>query len=73
MKIFVCDMKQGNNMTITYNVEDIFKDIPDDPDNVLMVIPPEVLERMGWQMGDTLQIQQSENGSITITKAPSNE
>ena len=41
----------------TYKVEDIFEDIEDDPDNVLMNIPPEILEQMGWKEGDTLNIE----------------
>ena len=30
---------------LIFNVEDIFEDIPGDPDNVIMKIPPEILER----------------------------
>lgn len=52
---------------ITYKVEDIFQDIEGDPDNVLMNIPPEVSERMGWQPGDKLKIT-VEDGVISITK-----
>jgi len=52
---------------ITYKVEDIFKDIEGDKDNVLMNIPPEIAERMGWQPGDVLRIN-VEDGNIVITK-----
>ena len=34
-----------------YTVEEIFEDIPGDPENVMMKIPPEVLEKMGWEEG----------------------
>jgi len=54
--------------TITYKVEDIFEDIPGDTDNVLMKIPPEISERMGWQTGDTLRIKVLEDGSVSIEK-----
>ncbi len=53
---------------IEYKVEDIFEDDPDNPDNVLMKIPDEVSERMGWKPGDTLRITQDKNGAISITK-----
>jgi len=53
--------------TITYKVEDIFKDIEGDDKNVLMNIPPEVSERMGWKPGDTLRIT-VEDGNLTIIK-----
>jgi hypothetical protein len=50
-----------------YKVEEIFEDIEDDPENVLMNIPPEISEQMGWQPGDTLKIN-IERGIISITK-----
>lgn len=52
---------------ITYKAEDIFQDIEGDEENVLMNIPPEILERMGWQPGDTLLIS-IEDGVISISK-----
>jgi AbrB family looped-hinge helix DNA binding protein len=52
---------------ITYKVEDIFEDIEGDEDNVLMNIPPEISERMGWVEGDTLKIT-VEDGNLTIVK-----
>ncbi len=53
---------------IEYKVEDIFEEDPDNPDNVVMKIPDEVSERMGWKPGDTLRITQDKNGAISITK-----
>lgn len=53
---------------ITYKVEDIFQDIDGDDDNVLMNIPPEISERMGWEPGDVLKIN-VEDGNIVITKS----
>ena len=53
---------------ITYKAEDIFQDIPGDDQNVLMTIPPEISERMGWKPGDNLRIQTLEDGSISIEK-----
>jgi formylmethanofuran dehydrogenase subunit D len=53
--------------TLTFNVEDIFEDIPGDPDNVIMKIPPELMEQAGWQEGDTLDVE-VEDGAITIKK-----
>jgi hypothetical protein len=51
----------------TFNVEDIFEDIPGDPDNVLLKFPPEIIEQTGWKTGDTLDIK-LENGAIVVTK-----
>jgi hypothetical protein len=52
---------------ITYKAEDIFEDIDGDEENVLMNIPLEILERMGWGPGDTLNIS-VEDGVISISK-----
>lgn len=52
---------------ITYKVEDIFQDIEGDDENVLMNIPPEISERMGWEPGDVLKFK-VEQGVITVEK-----
>lgn len=52
---------------LTFTVDDIFEDIPGDPDNVVMKIPPEVIEQTGWKEGDTLRIELQE-GSIVLSK-----
>lgn len=53
----------------TYSVDEIFQDIEDDPDNVLMTIPPEIAEQLGWKPGDVLKITVTEEGGISIEKA----
>ena len=52
---------------LTFKVEEIFEDIPGDPDNVMMKIPPEICEAQGWKEGDMLDIK-VENGAIVISK-----
>lgn len=54
--------------SFTYNVEDIFHNIEDDPENVLMTIPPEILEQQGWKEGDVLKIEWGDQGHILISK-----
>lgn len=54
-------------MSKTYTYEEVFSDIPDDPDNVLLTFPPEVLEQAGWVEGDTLSFEVV-NGSLVIKK-----
>lgn len=51
----------------TYKAEDLFSDIQDDPDNVLLTFPPEVIADTGWKPGDTLNIE-IVNGCMHITK-----
>jgi len=58
----------NNSMeNLTFKVEDIFEDIPGDPDNVIMKIPPEIVEHTGWKEGDTLDIE-AKDGAIIIKK-----
>ena len=53
--------------TLTYTVEELFEDIPGDPDNVIMKLPPEICEAQGWKEGDTLNIK-VEDGKMIISK-----
>jgi hypothetical protein len=53
--------------TLTFKVEDIFEDIPGDPDNVIMKLPPEICEQQGWKEGDVLNIC-VDNGVMLISK-----
>jgi hypothetical protein len=51
----------------TYLTEDLFSDIQDDPDHVLLTFPPEVIERTGWKPGDTLNVE-VKDGCMHITR-----
>lgn len=52
---------------LTFNADEIFEDIPGDPDNVIMKIPPEIIESTGWQEGDILNVEIVGEG-IVISK-----
>lgn len=52
----------------TYKAEEIFEDIEGDEENVMMTIPPEILELQGWKEGDTIKIEWGDQGSIVISK-----
>lgn len=54
-------------MQKTYKVEEIFEEIPGDPENVIMNIPPEICESQGWKEGDKLTIK-VEGGALVISK-----
>ena len=54
-------------MSKPYKVEEVFEDIPGDPDNVMLNIPPEIIEQLGWKPGDVLKIDAKE-GSIVLEK-----
>jgi len=52
---------------MTFLAEEIFEEIPGDPDNVILKFPPELLEQLGWKEGDTLNIE-LEEGALVISK-----
>ena len=52
----------------TYKVEDIFEDIPDDPENVLMNLPQEVMDEAGIKPGDTIKVLLGDQGTLIIEK-----
>jgi len=56
----------------TYKVEDIFEDIPDDKENVIMNLPPEVMEEAGIKPGDKIKISIGDQGSLIIEKIKEN-
>lgn len=58
----------NDTKTFTFKQEDIFQDIPDDPENVNMTIPPEIMEAQGWKEGDNLKILWGDQGTIIIEK-----
>jgi bifunctional DNA-binding transcriptional regulator/antitoxin component of YhaV-PrlF toxin-antitoxin module len=60
------------NKNFIYKVEDIFEDIPDDPENVLMNLPQEVMDEVGISPGDTVKILLGDQGSLIIEKIKEN-
>jgi hypothetical protein len=52
---------------LTFSAEEIFEEIPGDPDNVILKFPPEVLAATGWKEGDNLTIK-LEEGALVVTK-----
>ena len=55
-----------------YKVEDIFEDIPNDPKNVLMNLPQEVMDEVGIKPGDKIKISLGDQGSLIIEKIKEN-
>ena len=52
----------------TFKAEDIFEDIPDDPENINMKIPDEIAEAAGLQPGDNIKVLWGDQGTIIIEK-----
>jgi AbrB family looped-hinge helix DNA binding protein len=51
----------------TYNASEIFEEIDGDPENVLMNIPQEIRDKLGWKEGDVITVT-VEEGSIILEK-----
>lgn len=52
----------------TFKAEEIFEEIPEDPEHVNMKIPEEVAEKIGAKPGDTLRVLWGDQGTIIIQK-----
>jgi len=64
-------MKSDN--TWVYKVEDIFEDIPDDPENVIMNIPEPVRKEVGLEPGDHIRVLLGDQGTLIIEKITEEE
>ena len=51
----------------TYLVEELFEDIPGDPDNVILKIPQEICDAQGWVEGTELDVT-AEEGLLRLRK-----
>lgn len=54
--------------TLTFKAEEIFTDIPDDPENVHMKIPEEIMKSQGWKEGTKIKVEIGDQGTIIITE-----
>ena len=54
-----------------YTYEEVFEDDPENPENTLVTLPPEVMKKAGINIGDTVVIS-IENGSLLIKKKQPN-
>jgi len=41
---------------------------PENPEELLLTFPPDLLESMGWKSGDTLEWKDNSDGSWSLTK-----
>jgi bifunctional DNA-binding transcriptional regulator/antitoxin component of YhaV-PrlF toxin-antitoxin module len=53
-------------MTIL-TIDEAFREIPGDDNHVMLVIPPDILDQLGWEEGTKLIITATEH-QITIKK-----
>jgi antitoxin component of MazEF toxin-antitoxin module len=56
-----------------YKVEEIFQDDPNDPENVIMTIPPEIMEAKGWKEGTAIKVYIGDKGSLIIEEIKEKE
>ena len=61
-------MPNKDDQLITYKAEEIFQDIPGDDKNVVMNIPPEIMEKQGWKEGTKVKIEWGDKGTIVISE-----
>lgn len=58
---------------VTYNQKDVFVKDPDNPNNLIMKIPDDILKKKGWSEGTKIKISVGDQGTIIIQEAEQNE
>ena len=56
-----------------YKAEEIFEDIPEDPEHVNMKIPDAIAQEAGLEPGDTIRVLWGDQGTIIIEKVTEEE
>jgi hypothetical protein len=49
-----------------YKYEDLFSEDPNDPENLILTIPPEIMEAKGWTEGSRIKISVGDQGSLIL-------
>ena len=55
-----------DDQLLTYKQEEIFSEDPNNPDNVMMKIPDEIMKKKGWGPGTAIKIKVGDQGTIII-------
>lgn len=63
----------SENKTWTFKSEDIFENIPGDPENIMMNIPDEISESLGLKPGDPVRVLWGDQGTVILQKAQLDE
>lgn len=59
--------RKKKELTASVRYEVFTQEDPDTGD-IILPIPPELLERLGWREGDTLEWKQADNGSWVLSR-----
>ena len=49
-----------------YKYEDLFSEDPDDPENLILTIPEEIMELKGWGEGTVIKMSVGDMGSLIL-------
>lgn len=60
-----------NTRITDFPADEIFEDIPDDPDNVVMKIPRPICAQLGIDIGDVIVVEYGDNGGLILRKKES--
>ena len=58
---------------VTYNQKEVFVKDPDNPNNLIMKIPDDILKKKGWSEGTKIKISVGDQGTIIIQEAEKDE
>jgi hypothetical protein len=63
------NMEESLEIKYIVDAKEIFTQDPDNPEQTILTIPPNVIERAGLKIGDEIKISIGDQGTIILEKA----
>ena len=60
--------KKYNNLSNVDKSSTFIVPVEQDGDDYIITFPDEILQKTGWKIGDTLNFENKDNGTIVVTK-----
>ena len=51
------------------NADEVFTTDPDNPEQTIITVPPNIIERAGFKVGDEIKVSIGDQGTIILEKA----
>jgi len=53
----------------TLDAKEVFTNDPDNPEQTILTIPPNIIEKVGLKVGDEIKVSIGDQGTIILEKA----
>ena len=63
------NMEEQVEIKYIVDAKEVFTHDPDNPEQTILTIPPNVIERAGFKIGDQIKVSIGDQGTIILEKA----